>query len=50
MIRDDVFEVAEGDHSDEWCPDDPDYQWARAESDAIDAEVDRRREEKRFGS
>jgi len=46
---DDVFERAEADGDEDWCPDDPDYRWARWESDRLDADVDRMREERRFG-
>lgn len=44
-----VFEEAEGDGDQGWCPDDPDYRWRMFESARLDAEVDRIREERHFG-
>jgi len=45
-LRDDVFEAAEGDQSEEWCPDEP-SGWL--ESRRLDEENDRIREERHFG-
>lgn len=47
MIRDTVFEVAEGDGDQDVY--DEDHRYARFESDALDAAVDRMREERHFG-